>query len=636
MAGLLITQQIACTTNIKIVARKRETGTERVQRLQHAQALFRCRCQCPVRRHGEIGIGARLGTPHPPAKLIQLRKAEHIRSVNDKCVCGRNIDAGFNNGGRNQHVILAVIKGCHPVFDLASRHLAMRGNELHLRHIGFQKLLSVGEISDTRYDIEALAAAIMLAQQRLANDNRIEGRNIGAHGKAIDRRRRDQRQLPHPRKRKLERARNRCRREREHMHFCAQFLQLLLVAHTEMLLLIHDHEAEITEFHLLAEKRVRSNDNIHIATRKSFARFGHILRADKTRHLPQFQRQSLKALGKGAVVLTREQCSRYDNRNLIAGHCGDKSRAQRHFRLAESDIATNEPVHRSPAREIFKHGFNCLFLIFRFRKGKARTEFIIGTGRRLHDGAGLELARGSDADKLGRHLADAFLEPRFARLPARPSQPVKLRIAVIRAIARKQFDILNRQIELVATVIDKQQTIMRRAHHFNCLQTLEAADAVIHMNDKIARREAGCFGEEIFGALFTALPNEPVAQNVLLADNGQLIRLETRFKPENNQRNGRFANTVNIGPTIGNENISDTVVCEHMLQPIPRAFAPACNGHALSRATQPGDMTAKNLKNIHAILRALGCKIAPLPATKIEARSFGHTERRKLAHAAGR
>src|SRR5690606_31804824 len=112
--------------------------------------------------------------------------------------------------------------------------------------------------------------------------------------------------------------------------------------------------------------------------------------------------------------------------------------------------------------------------------------------------------------------------------------------------------------------------------------------------------------------------------------------LEARFKTENNQRNRRFANTVNIGPAIANENISDTVIREHMLQPVPRAFTPACNGNALPRAPQAGDVTTKNLKDVDAILRAFGCEVASLLAAKVDAYSFWHTERRKLTHAAGR
>ena len=47
------------------------------------------------------------------------------------------------------------------------------------------------EVLDARADIEGLAAAIMLAQDRLAHHDRVIGQHEGAHRQAVDRRRRD-------------------------------------------------------------------------------------------------------------------------------------------------------------------------------------------------------------------------------------------------------------------------------------------------------------------------------------------------------------------------------------------------------------------------------------------------------------
>ena len=103
------------------------------------------------------------------------------------------------------------------------------------------------EVLDARADIEGLAAAIALAQQRLADDERVEGRNEGPHREPIDRRRRDDRHFAHAGHRQLQRAGNWRGGKRQHVHFSAQLLQPLLVPDAEMLLLVDDDEAKILE-----------------------------------------------------------------------------------------------------------------------------------------------------------------------------------------------------------------------------------------------------------------------------------------------------------------------------------------------------------------------------------------------------
>ena len=134
-----------------------------------------------------------------------------------------------------------------------------------LRHVLAQESAGLLDILDARADIKALAAAIAFAQQSLAHQQRVEGRDEGAHRQPVDRRRRDDRKFAHAGQRELQRARDRRRRERQHMHFGAQLLQPLLVLDAEMLLLVDDDEAEILEGDLLAEQRMRADDDIDLA-----------------------------------------------------------------------------------------------------------------------------------------------------------------------------------------------------------------------------------------------------------------------------------------------------------------------------------------------------------------------------------
>ena len=51
------------------------------------------RSQHPVRIGCQIGIGPLPPAPDPAAKLVKLRKAEHIGTVDDHRVRGWNVDS---------------------------------------------------------------------------------------------------------------------------------------------------------------------------------------------------------------------------------------------------------------------------------------------------------------------------------------------------------------------------------------------------------------------------------------------------------------------------------------------------------------------------------------------------------------
>ena len=81
------------------------------------------------------------------------------------------------------------------------------------------------------------------------------------------------------------------------------------------------------------------------------------------------------------------------------------------------------------------------------------------------------------------------------------------------------------------------EAIVRRAGGLDRLQPGETADAVIDMHDEIAGREAGGLGDEIVGAAHgAARPHQPVAENVLLADDGGVGGLEAGFDAEHGER----------------------------------------------------------------------------------------------------
>ena len=106
----------------------------------------------------------------------------------------------------------------------------------------------------------------------------------------------------------------------------------------------------------------------------------------------------------------------------------DEGGAQRDLRLAEADVAADEPVHRPAGGEVVEHRVDGGLLVLGLLVGEAGRELVVeALAAASRRGASLQRARGRDLHQLARHLADALLHPRLARLPAAAAEPVELR-----------------------------------------------------------------------------------------------------------------------------------------------------------------------------------------------------------------
>ena len=391
--------------------------------------------------------------------------------------------------------------------------------------------MTSAEVVEARHDVEGLPAPVALAQQRLADEKRIEGRDEGADRKPVDRRRGDQREFAHAGQGELERARDRRGRERQHVDLGAQLLQALLVADAEMLLLVDDDEAEILELDGLAEQRMGADDDVDRAVREALLDLLHLGGGHEARGLGDVERQAAEAVAEGLVVLAGQQRRRHDDRDLLAVHGGHEGGPQRDLRLAEAHIAADEPVHRAARSEIVENGIDGVLLVLGLVVGEAGRELVVEPFRRHEARRLLEDARRGDLHERARHLADALLHARLARLPGAAAEPVELDLGLLRPVAGQELDVLHRQEEAVAAGIMEFEAVMRRARRLDGLQALEAADAVIDMHHEIARRERRDLGQEILRPLGLALlAHQPVAEDVLLADDREIAGLEAGFQ----------------------------------------------------------------------------------------------------------
>ena len=155
-----------------------------------------------------------------------------------------HVDAGLDDGRAQQHVEALLVEVAHHVLELALAHLAVRDARCAPRAAASSSVSSiVPDGVDLVVQEVDLAAALQLAQHRLADECLAVARDEGLDREAPLRRGGDHREVAQPFERHRERARDRRRGERQHVDFGAQRLQPLLLAHAEAVLLVDDDQA---------------------------------------------------------------------------------------------------------------------------------------------------------------------------------------------------------------------------------------------------------------------------------------------------------------------------------------------------------------------------------------------------------
>src|SRR5262249_39962861 len=261
------------------------------------------------------------------------------------------------------------------------------------------------------------------------------------------------------------------------MHFGAQLLEAFLMRDAEMLFLVDYDQPKILEFDVLPKKRMGADDDVDRGFGNPLLHFGELAWGDEPRRLREGNRMAAQPVAEGLEMLARQERGGHHDGDLLAVHRRDEGGAQRDFGLAEADIAADEPVHRPAGSEIGQHSGDRRVLILGLLVWKAGGELVINAGL---DGTPRRLAHwplGGDLDQFTGDLADAFFHPRLARLPGGTAKPVELGAGLFGAVARQEFDILDRQEQLVAAGIMDFETIVRRAGGLDGAQAGKAADA---------------------------------------------------------------------------------------------------------------------------------------------------------------
>ena len=119
---------------------------------------------------------------------------------------------------------------------------------------------------------------------------------------------------------------------------------------------------------------MRSDDDIDFATGRPFQNVRLLGVRPKTAQHLDGDRKSGHAFHERLVVLLAKHRRRHENRHLLAIEDSPKRRPHRDFRLAVTDVAAEQTIHRLVGLHVRQNGFNGCRLIRRLRIGERTDE----------------------------------------------------------------------------------------------------------------------------------------------------------------------------------------------------------------------------------------------------------------------
>ena len=158
---------------------------------------------------------------------------------------------------------------------------------------------------------------------------------------------------------------------------------------------------------------------------------------------------------------------------------------------------------------------------------------------------------------------------------------------------------------------------MRRLLDLQGLQAFVAADAVIDVDHEVAGRERRRLGQEVLRPPAPARPRQPVAQDVGLGDDRQVVGLEPRLQRQHHPLRPFRIRRLGRLPIGGEGDVLQPVVGQHYPQPLGRALRPGGEQHLLAGGDLLAGVVGGGLEQVDAVLRALGREGAPTARAEV-------------------
>ena len=194
-----------------------------------------------------------------------------------------------------------------------------------------------------------LPAARKFVADSSRQDHIVALQKLRLYREAVHRRRIDKRDVAHPRHAQVQGTRNRRGAHAERIDSHAELAQLFLLLHAELLLFINHKQAQVLELVFLAQKRVRTDDNVNFPFGYPLENLALFLCRLVAVHERDVHGESRKTVAEVFVMLGGKDGRRHENRDLLFRGNALEGGAHGDFRLPESHVTADKAVHRPPA-----------------------------------------------------------------------------------------------------------------------------------------------------------------------------------------------------------------------------------------------------------------------------------------------
>ena len=460
--------------------------------LNGAEALLRDLAKHPVLAVHQKGVCRAAAPADTSAQLIQLRQSHLIRIMNDDGIDVGNIQTCLDNGRGDQHVDLTVNEIIHDLLQLRFLHLAVRVDDIGLRHELLQAECHILNVMNFVVDIVYLSLAGEFTKDRLPDHLLIIFHDVGLDRHTPFRRVLQNRHVSDPHKAHMKGSRDRRRGEGQNVHIFLHLLDLFFVGHAEALLLVHDKKTQVLELDVLGQKSVGADNNIA----ESLGDFLDSLlllrgRAEAGKHTDS-DRISAHPLAEGVVVLLRKDGRGDENSHLHALLDGFEGGPDGNLCFAIADVAADQAVHNPVALHISLGLFDGRELIVCLLVGEHLLEFL------LPHSVGAELmplllpARRVQLHEVLCDLVHRALDFALGAGPFLRAELVELGLCGTRGRVFLQDRELRRQnIERSASAVLDLDIVLGDVIDLDLLHTPVDADTVILMDHVIAHLQLG-------------------------------------------------------------------------------------------------------------------------------------------------
>ncbi len=433
-------------------------------------------------------MGDDVASAHAPADLVELGESERVGTLDDQRVGVGDVEPGLDDRRRDEHVRVAGEEREHVALELPLGHLPVCDEEAELGAELAQVLDRLLDGLDPVVQDEGLASALVLAQERLADELLVVLAHVRADRPAATRRCLDDADVAQSGEGHVQRARDRRGREREHVHLEPELAKQLLLGDAEALLLVHDHEAEVLGGDVPREDAMRADQDVHLALRVVGEDALHLGRLAEAAHHLDGHGQVAVALPKCVQVLLREDRGRGEQQRLRAVRDRDEGGADGDFGLAEADVPADEPVHRPRRLEVLLDDLDRLALVGRLLVREARLEPLDELGVGLERDALGPLAPRVEGEQLAGQLVRARACPVLDRLPRLAAElRQRGRVTVGPHVARNLGNLLVRDVEAIVAPEGEEEVVAGDAGDRLRLEAEQLPYPVVLVHDVVSR-----------------------------------------------------------------------------------------------------------------------------------------------------